>query len=256
MKVCLIQMDVVWHAPEENRLRAAELMEQQPGADLYVLPEMFSTGFVMNPEVMAEPAVGGETLAWMKCMADKLNAVVAGSVSVEEDGKYYNRFYFVKPGGEVTFADKRHLFAYGGEDHCYTAGTSRVVVEWCNVRILLLVCYDLRFPVWSRSRDDFDMMIYVANWPAAREGAWDTLLRARSIENQCYVVGVNRVGTDPVCEYTGGSVLVDAYGRTVAGCDKGKEQAVCAIPDMIRLHTFRRKFPVLKDADDFLLTGL
>lgn len=250
MKITLLQQNVVWTDWRQNLRNADEAIGRHPGADLYVLPEMFSTGCCTRPEELLR-SEGGETLRWMKRKAAETDAAVAGSVAVEEDGKYYNRFCFVKPDGQVAASDKRHLFSYGGENHCYTAGRERTVTEFRGVRILLLVCYDLRFPVWSRNRDDYDLAIYVAAWPAVRIEVWNTLLRARAIENQCYVAGVNRVGSDPVCEYSGGTQLVDAFGKVVAACPDGTEGAVEARLDLKRLKTFRRKFPVLDDADCF-----
>ena len=157
----------------------------------------------------------------------------------------------MKPDGSVTWYDKKHLFTYGGEHLRFTAGTERVVVEWRGVRILLEVCYDLRFPVWARNRGDYDMILYVASWPTPRVSAWSALLVARAIENQCYVAGVNRVGTDPACEYCGGSVIIDPYGKTIAACEMNQECEASAEVDMEKLNAFREKFPALNDADDF-----
>lgn len=254
MKITLLQQDISWGNPAENREKAERAMDARPGADLYVLPEMFSTGFCTEPEGLAEPADSG-TLRWMRRYAQVHDCAVAGSVAVQEDGRYYNRFYFVKPDGEVHSYDKKHLFTYGGEDKRFTAGRERVVVEFRGVRVLLQVCYDLRFPVWARNRKDYDMILYVASWPTSRVEAWLALLRARAIENQCYVAGVNRVGADPACEYCGGTLVIDPYGQTLAECGRGKACAVTAEVDMEQLEHFRRKFPVLEDADDFTLNS-
>ena len=172
---------------------------------------------------------------------------------MEDGGRYYNRLCFVHPDGRVETYDKRHLFTYSGEHRHYTHGTRRVVVNFRGVRILLQVCYDLRFPVWSRNRGDYDVALYVASWPVGRIEAWSALLRARAIENQCYVVGVNRVGRDPVAEYSGASVVIDPYGRTVATCEDHHISAAEAVLDLERLAAFRRKFPVLEDGDAFEL---
>ncbi len=248
MKITILQQNIVWADPTANVRKADEAINQNPGADLYVLPEMFSTGFCTNPEGIAE-STESETLQWMKDKAATTDAAIAGSVAVTEDGKYYNRFYFVKPDGSVTHYDKKHLFTYGGEHLRFTAGEERVVVEWKGVRILLEVCYDLRFPVWARNRGDYDMILYVASWPTPRVSAWSALLVARAIENQCYVAGVNRVGTDPACEYCGGSVIIDPYGKTLAACEMNQECEASAKVDMDKLNAFREKFPVLNDAD-------
>lgn len=248
MKTVILQRNISWGDPTDNCSRCEEAIGCNPGADLYVLPEMFSTGFCSQPERIAES--NGYSLTWMKRVAAHTGAAVAGSVATEEDGRYYNRFYFVKPDGEVTHYDKKHLFTYGGEHLRFTPGTERVIVEWRGVRILLEVCYDLRFPIWARNRGDYDMILYVASWPTPRVEAWSALLVARAIENQCYVAGVNRVGTDPTCEYCGGSVIIDPYGKTIASCPRGEECEATAEVDMEKLAAFREKFPVLNDADE------
>lgn len=254
MRITILQQDIAWGAPEENCSRAEDIIGDNPGSDLYVLPEMFSTGFATKPKGIAE--TNQHSLNWMKRTARATGAAIAGSVATEDDGRFYNRFYFVKPDGSVVKYDKHHLFTYGGEDKEFTAGRERVVVEWKGFRILPEVCYDLRFPVWSRNRGDYDIIIYVASWPTPRQGAWDALLRARAIENQCFVAGVNRVGKDPACEYSGGSAVIDAYGKTFAACEKGKECAATADISMEQLQAFRKKFPVLDDADDFSISDL
>ncbi|MBR5834991.1 MAG: amidohydrolase [Bacteroidales bacterium] len=247
MKISIIQQDIVWADVVENIRKAEAAIDSKPGADLYVLPEMFSTGFCTIPEGVAEEE--GETLRWMTAKAAQVDAAIAGSVAVKEEGRYYNRFYFVKPDGTVTYYDKKHLFTYGGEHERFTAGTERVVVEFRGVRILLEVCYDLRFPIWSRNKGDYDMILYVASWPTVRVNAWKALLVARAIENQCYVAGVNRVGTDPSNEYCGGSMVIDPYGKIIASCEDGEELSAEAEVDMEMLGAFRAKFPVLNDSD-------
>ena len=248
MKVTILQRNIEWANRVLNVQRAEEAIDRNAGADLYVLPEMFSTGFCIQPEGIAE-SCDSDTLKWMKRKATEIDAAIAGSVAVEQEGKYYNRFYFVKPDGSVMYYDKKHLFTYGGEHLRFTAGEERVVVEWRGVRILLEVCYDLRFPIWARNRGDYDMILYVASWPTPRVAAWSALLVARAIENQCYVAGVNRMGTDPACEYCGGSVIIDPYGKTIAACADNTECEATAEIDMEALEAFREKFPVLKDAD-------
>lgn len=248
MKVTILQRDIMWADPQENVRRADEAIDRNAGADLYVLPEMFSTGFCTHPEGIAESAESA-TLQWMKQKAKATDAAIAGSVAVHEGGKYFNRFYFVKPDGSVVHYDKKHLFTYGGEHLRFTPGEERVVVEFRGVRMLLEICYDLRFPMWARNHGDYDMILYVASWPTPRVEAWSALLKARAIENQCYVAGVNRVGIDPACVYCGRSVLIDPYGRTLAACEDGKECEVTATIDMKELEAFRQKFPVLLDAD-------
>ena len=246
MTIAIVQTDIRWADPAVNRLRIEELIKDQ-SADLFVLPEMFSTGFATQPEGIAEE--DNSSLAWMKEIALQRQAAIAGSIAVRDDEHYYNRFYFVKPDGEISTYDKRHLFTYGEEDLFFTAGTERTIVEYQGIRFLLEVCYDLRFPVWSRNRKDYDMILYVANWPTSRMIVWNTLLKARAIENQCFVAGVNRVGSDPTCEYSGGSMVIDAYGKVIADC--GTDMPCCKTVelDLDRLNAFRKKFPVLDDAD-------
>lgn len=252
MRTVILQTDIVWGDAEANRRNLTELIGSYEGVDLFVLPEMFATGFGFPPQQVAEPEVGGPTLEWMRRMAQVGNCAVAGSVAVRTaSDTFRNRFYFVFPDGNVEYYDKRHLFAFGGEHLEYTPGDRRVIVTYRGFRILLQVCYDLRFPVWMRNRNDYDMMLFVANWPVGRRAVWDVLLQARAIENQCYVVGVNRVGTDPVATYNGGSVILNAYGKTVAVCEEGAVCGAEAVLELESLLNFRRRFPVLEDRDGF-----
>lgn len=252
MKIAILQRDIEWCDVRANVHRADAAVDRLEGVDVVVLPEMFSTGFVMKPEGVAE-VDGGESLDWMRRKARERDCALAGSVAVRTDGRYVNRFYFVTPEGGVSYYDKHHLFAYGGEDRSYSCGDEQVVVTFRGVRIRLLVCYDLRFPVWCRNRGDYDLALFVASWPSSRVDAWDALLRARAIENQCYVAGVNRVGRDPACLYCGSSAVVDPYGKVAAYCGRDAECAAVAEIDMEGLRAFRAKFPVLGDADGFEL---
>ena len=254
MKITLLQQDISWGKPKENVRAAEQAMDARPGADLYVLPEMFSTGFCTEPEGLAEPA-DSDTLRWMRRYAQAHGCAVAGSIAVLDRGKYCNRFHFVFPDGKCVSYDKRHLFTCGGEHLKFTRGEERVVVTFGGLRILPEICYDLRFPVWSRNRGDYDMIIYVANWPVQRAYAWKQLLRARAIENQCYVAGVNRCGSDPCNGYEGGTVFLDPSGKAVAGCPDGVESSVTVEVDTDLLDEARRSFPVLDDADSFVLGG-
>lgn len=251
MTITLLQQDILWNQPLENQLRAERLLEKAPRSGLYVLPEMWSTGFATQPQGIAER--DGASLQWMKRMAHRFDAALAGSIAVEEDGAYFNRFYFVTPDGRAEHYDKHHLFTYGGEHQSYTAGQERKVVEWQGVRFLLQICYDVRFPIFSRNFPDgnnaYDVALYVASWPASRQQVWDTLLKARAMENQCYVCGVNRIGSDMACTYLGGTVVIDAYGQTVASCPSAEEVSVSWTIDMEQLRAFRKKFPVLNDRD-------
>ena len=255
MKVALVQMDIVWENSKANREVAERLMLAAEKCDIYVLPEMWSTGVTTEPMGVAEPE-NGETLQWMQRMADKLVAAVVGSIAVKaQDGTFRNRLYFVKPREDVQCSmfngqwyDKHHLFSYGGETKNYTPGNEYVTVEWRGLRFHLSVCYDLRFPIWLRNRDDYDVLICVASWPSVRMQAWKVLLAARAIENQCYVLGVNRIGKDPYCEYSGGSCVVDPFGFATFAPD-GEASVLTKELDLKRLKSFREKFPVLKEMD-------
>ena len=248
MKITLLQRDILWGDAEGNALRLEEALSKQAGADLYVLPEMWSTGFVTDPAPYAEDAPGA-ALDCMKSLSAKTGAAIAGSVAVRENGEFRNRFYFVKPDGSVLHYDKHHLFTYGGEHRRYTAGNEKVIVEWRGVRFRLIVCYDLRFPAWCRNSGDYDVLLCVASWPDVRTEAWKALLKARAIENQSYVVAVNRVGNDPSNHYTGASMALDAWGREVAACTEGEECSSTVELDMNALEAFRKSFPVLEDRD-------
>ena len=259
MKITLIQTDIKWADPAANAAHIQQMMTEAPKSDIYVLPEMWSTGFATEPEGIAEDD-GGESLIWMQRMADTLDAAVAGSIAVRDkrDMTFRNRFWFVRPHNGTDKGccrehyDKHHLFTYGGEDRHYTAGDKRVVCEWRGVRFRLCVCYDLRFPSWIRNHEDYDCLLCVASWPTTRIDAWNTLLRARAIENQCFVAGVDRTGNDPYCQYCGGTQIIDPYGRIMETCETGKEMTITADIDMEALNSFRKKFPVLKDRDKWL----
>lgn len=252
MKATLIQMDIRQADAATNRETAERAMLDAPTSDLYVLPEMWTTGFVTRPQGIAE--TDGLSLEWMTRMARRLDAAVCGSIATEENGRYYNRLYFVTPDSTSPyFYDKRHLFTYSGEHLSYTAGDKRVIVHWRGVRFLLQVCYDLRFPCFARNDDDYDAIIYVASWPESRIRVWHTLLCARAIENQCYVLGVNRTGNDDLCTYNGGTEAYDAYGRCIARCHDNHSETATVNIDMEALCAFRQKFPVLNDRDSILL---
>lgn len=249
-KVACCQFDMAWESVADN-LRRAEVFVALTEADLVVLPEMFATGFGADPERAAQTAEGS-VVEWMRKMSQRYGHVLAGSVIVRTERGFANRLLFVRPDGSVEWYDKRHLFSLGGEDERFVAGDSRRVVEWRGMRFLLTVCYDLRFPVWCRNRGDYDAILCVASWPAARRGVWRTLLRARAIENQAYVIGVNRTGSDPQCRYAGDSAVIDFRGDTLCEADDA-EGIFAASLDRRALDRFRAKFPVWRDADDFRL---
>lgn len=252
VKVKLFQQDILWGDPEGNRARLAEQLDSAGDADLFVFPEMFTTGFAtMDGAVVEESDTA--VLAWMKSCARQKNAAIAGSVALDTGVKCANRLFFVTPEGEVSWYDKRHLFYYGGEGTRFNPGRARVIVNYRGVRFLLLVCYDLRFPVWIRNQGDYDAILVVANWPDARALAWNTLLQARAIENQCYVLGCNRVGEDPACKYTGYTKVVNPYGEVVSSVPDNQEGWACADLDIAFLRNYVKNFPVLENADKFRL---
>lgn len=265
LTVSLLQSVLHWEAPEQNREMFAQKINQLPKTDLVVLPEMFNTGFSMNSEKLAEPPEG-ETFEWMKAQAAQKDAAVVGSVITKEKNLFFNRLYWVNPDGSFYTYDKRHLFRMAGEHHHFSPGTKRLVLEYKGWKIMPLVCYDLRFPVWSRNQNkvnaartqnkpEFDLQLFVANWPAPRANAWSSLLVARAIENQCYVIGVNRVGEDgKEIPYSGHSALINPKGEVVGNFNPNEEGAFTQTIDLEELNDFREKFPVGLDSDRFNLT--
>lgn len=256
LRVSIVQSALHWEDAAANRaLFAKKLASLKGTTDLVLLPEMFTTGFSMRSRELAEP-MDGPTVAWMREQAMALDAALYGSVIITAVGKYHNRGLFVEPDGQVTVYDKRHLFRFANETDHYSAGEERVVVGWRGWRILLQICYDLRFPVFSRNprNNGYDMALYVANWPEVRRHPWSTLLVARAIENQAYVAGVNRTGDDGSgLPYSGDSVVIDPKGQVIAGVEPSRQGVATATLDMAALKDFRTKFPAGNDADDFRL---
>ncbi|MDX1678133.1 amidohydrolase [Arsukibacterium sp.] len=254
LNVSLLQTTLYWQDSAANLAHFSGLLAQLKATDLVVLPEMFTTGFSMQSAEIAE-VEPGPGLRWLTEQAKALNAALTGSLAVKTaaDG-YVNRLYFVTPDGIVSYYDKKHLFRMAGEQHAYQAGQQRVIVRWLGLRFCLQVCYDLRFPVFSRNRNDYDVLIYVANWPAARRHAWSSLLLARAIENQAYVLGVNRVGQDGNdIHYSGDSMVVDYQGGVVASLAKADAGVLTATLDGSALAQYRQAFPAHLDADHFTL---
>lgn len=247
-RIAILQRDIVWQDIEAN-LKAIEHEVEGLDVDTVVLSEMFTTGFATDPRDVAEQE-GGATLEWMKSLAHRLDAAVVGSVAVRVGDEYRNRMYFVKPSDEVEYYDKHHLFTIGEEGRFFTAGQSRCVVQWRGVRFLLQVCFDLRFPVWSRQRGDYDAIIYSALWPTPRRDVWQLLLRARAVENQAYVIGVNRTGNEPTLNYSGDSAVVDPYGCEQVKLDDKPGVGVAEL-NMDALARFREKFNVGRESDMF-----
>lgn len=254
MKLTLIQTDIIWEDKIRNLEKMGEMISSIPGGtDLVILPEMFNTGFSMNPAELAEPTES-VTFDWMHDIAAKINSGVCGSYIVSESGRFYNRWIFVSPDGEVWIYDKRHLFSMSGEEALFTRGEKRIVFNFRGIRISPNVCYDLRFPVWSRNRNDYDLLINSANWPESRSEVWITLLKARALENQCFVAGVNRIGIDGAgISYCGDSMILGPKGETIAEGKQNEESIVSGDISIDELSGFRRKFPVWKDGDDFTI---
>ena len=254
MRLSVVQPDPEWENKSVNLPRLQNLLSPLNGkTDLVILPEMFNTGFSMSTDTLSE-SPDGETFLWMKEISDTGDFGLCGSYLVSEGGMVYNRWVFVGPGEERRVYDKRHLFSMGAEDKYITPGKSRLVFSFRGMRISPYICYDLRFPVWSRSNNDTDLIIYAANWPAARRDVWNTLLRARAIENQCYVAGSNRIGTDGNgISYSGESMTINPRGEIIASADADTEQCITTDISMDELADFRRKFPVINDADNFTI---
>jgi predicted amidohydrolase len=264
MNVTIIQTTLHWEDKDKNLAHFDTLLSSiKEPTDLIVLPEMFTTGFTMNPSKLADPA-NGSSLQWMLKKAKEKNAVICGSVAVEDKGNYYNRLFWVEPNGTVSHYNKRHLFRLAGEDKFYTIGTEKLIKNISGWNICPLVCYDLRFPVWSRNTFTidtngsytaaYDVLIYIANWPEIRSYPWKQLLIARAIENQCYVIGVNRIGKDGNdIHHSGDSVVINPRGEIISET-KGNQESIETVKlDMNYLTEYRKAFPVGLDADDFTL---
>jgi len=255
LKVTLLQTDIAWEAPAENLLRLDQRLGDVGDTSLIVLPEMFSTGFTMNPAAVAE-RMDGRAVTWMREKAAAKGADITGSLVIEDGGRYFNRMVWAKADGGLHHYDKKHLFTFAGEDGHYTPGSKQVIVPVAGWKVATFVCYDLRFPAWSRNLDGrYDAALYIASWPQRRTKHWQALLQARAIENQAYVIGVNRVGTDGNgVAYSGDSMLIDPLGEVLFHQSENE----CLYPASLsraRLDEVRTTFPFLKDADRFALAG-
>lgn len=252
LKVVIVQYDVVWHCVQENLVKIESLLNTIPGpADLILLPEMFATGFTMQPENISEQD-NKAVIEWMHVTSRKYNCAIAGTHPIKINDRFYNRLLFYSETEKIdTFYDKRHLFTMGDENIHYMQGVARNVIPFMGWRIMPMICYDLRFPVWSRNDISYDLLFYSSNWPASRNDVWETLLKARAIENQSFVIGVNRIGTDGMkIPYIGNTQVLSPKGRTINKL--GNEQAILyAELDKEKLIEFRTKFPVLRDGDQF-----
>ena len=262
MRISIVQSSLIWENPAANRDMFSEKLSGLKGqTDLVVLPEMFSTGFSMKAAALAEP-MDGPTMQWMNDMARELGAAIAGSFICADSGRYYNRLVFMRPDGSFQHYDKRHLFSLAGEQEYFSPGKKRITVDWMGWRICPLICYDLRFPAWSRNSPGsfaggleplYDLLIYVANWPARRAHHWNALLTARAIENQAFVAGMNIVGSDGNgLEYSGDSALIDYAGQQIFRVS-GHEDIISAELSLEDMQHYRRQLPFLQDADVFQL---
>ncbi|HET8885751.1 MAG TPA: amidohydrolase [Salinimicrobium sp.] len=253
LNITLIQTELEWENPIENKNNFEKIINDLKSAsDLIILPEMFTTGFSMNAEKCAEEP-NGSTFLWMQKMARENSAAITGSIIVKENDLFYNRLYFVLPDGTFFTYNKRHTFTLAGEDKIYASGKERLVVNYKGWKICPLICYDLRFPVWSRNNEDFDLLIYVANWPQTRIKAWDVLLKARAIENMSYCAGINRIGLDENnIQYSGHSIVWDSMGNE---CSKpaNSPNIIEAALSKTDLKNKRNKFRFLDDRDEFIL---
>ena len=254
LKIALIQANLVWENPTQNRINfEAKIKSISEPIDLIVLPEMFNTGFTMNASDVAE-SMDGLTIQWMLDMAKFTNTAIVGSIVVHEDSKYYNRLLFVRPDGNIDYYDKRHTFTLAGEDKVYSAGNKKLIVQYKGWTICPLICYDLRFPVWARNVENYDVLIYVANWPKPRITAWDALLKARAIENMSYCIGVNRVGLDASnYEYSGSSAAYDVLGEKISEIQLNKEVVEIVTLRKSHIKQVREKLRFLYDKDKFSL---
>ena len=259
LTITLIQTNLHWEDKAANlKMLEEKINSIKERTEIVVLPEMFSTGFSMKPELLAE-TMEGETVQWMKRIAAAKKIILTGSVIIEENGNYYNRLIWMLPNGQLGFYDKRHRFGYAGEDDQYTAGSKRLIASVKGWKLNLLVCYDLRFPVWARQQQDdnpeYDVLLYVANWPEKRVHAWKTLLQARAIENQCYVIGVNRAGTDGNdIYYSGESMVIDAMGEVLYTKKDGEDIYTITL-EKTALDAVRNRLPFLRDADEFQINS-
>ncbi len=251
LNLTIVQSDLVWENVDANLEMFSKKLAPITNTDIIVLPEMFNTGFSMNSKKLAE-TIDGKSVKWLKTKSNEKNAVIVASLIIKESNNYYNRLLWVNPDGTYKYYNKRHLFRMANEHNYYNAGSDEIIINYKGWRIKPLICYDLRFPVWSRNKNDYDLLIYIANWPEKRAEPWKILLKARAIENQAYVVGVNRVGTDGNnVIFSGDSAVIDAYGKVISKTKAHNDTFETISISLSELNKFRKKFPVGLDADNF-----
>lgn len=255
LKISILQHELIWENASANLDKIDSLVAGKlDHTDVLILPEMFTTGFTMNPSAVAE-SMSEKSVEWMKTRAREWKVVLAGSLVIKENNQNSNRFLWITPNGDIHYYDKRHLFRMGEENEHYRAGKLKLITRLGEWHFRPLICYDLRFPVWSRNKSDYDVLIYVANWPASRSHVWRSLLLARALENQSYVVGVNRIGNDGNgISYSGDSMIIDPRGNVLSKTQPNTESFETVSLSIKELKEFREKFPVFMDADEFMLT--
>ncbi len=253
LNISIIQYNIIWEEIGKNLKQLMSLINQiDESTDIIILPEMFATGFSMNTQKISQ-TMEGEVINWLMDIAKSKQVAIIGTQAIKENNSVFNRAIFVVPTGQVQFYDKRHLFSPGSENKSYTKGSERKVFNYKGVRIFPQICYDLRFPVWSRNINDYDLIINMANWPESRISAWNTLLKARAIENQCYVIGVNRIGSGGGIDYSGQSQLIDYKGKVILSLDNEINIIKKCTIDLELLKNFKEKFPVYLDSDKYEL---
>ncbi|GGD21995.1 amidohydrolase [Hyunsoonleella pacifica] len=252
LKIALLQTDLFWEDPERNRKAFQNKLQSiKENVDVIILPEMFTSGFTMNAGKVAE-TMEGVTVSWMVTLAEKFQSAIVGSIVILEHNKYYNRLLFVEPSGKISHYNKRHTFTLAGEHKVYTAGKSKLIVNYQGWKICPLICYDLRFPVWARNTDDYDVLLYVANWPVTRIDAWDTLLKARAIENMSYSIGVNRIGVDGVgAKYCGSTAVYDVLGKRISEIPLNQDFVEVVTLSKNHVRKYRNALKFLEDRDSF-----
>lgn len=254
LKISAVQTDILWENIDDNLKIIENKIMTVAESDIFVVPEMFTTGFTNNLSICNDINCQ-KTITFLKDLSKHRNAAICGSIIFKENDRFFNRFLFVEPNGTISFYNKRHLFGLGGETNIFSKGNERIILNYKGFKILPIVCYDLRFPVWIRNKENYDLIIVVANWPRQRQDIWEILLKARAIENQCFVVGVNRIGCDAnKINYSGGTAIINYNGKIITTTENNTAQIITATLDKSELETFRKTMPFLSDIDEFFIS--